>query len=91
MSNFVYPAYFETFRQPDSVQFDHMKQVTKPFQILKGGYQMIFKGGKFSQVYGSKTKEKRFAKEDRRGHRSETRRARKLVKANLSQIERHFS
>jgi hypothetical protein len=90
MSDFVYPAYFETFHRPHSVQFDQLKQVTKPFQILKGGYQIVFKGGKESQVYGSKAKEKRFEKEDRRGHRSETRKSRKLVKADMSEIVRHF-
>src|SRR5215813_3584550 len=46
MSDFVYPAYFEVFRKAKSVQFDQMKTVTKPFQILKGGYQIIFKNGK---------------------------------------------
>jgi len=73
MSDFVYPAYFETFRQPGSVQFDQMNQVQQPFQILSGGYQIVFKNGQFSQVYGSAEKEQRFAQEDRRGHRSETR------------------
>src|SRR3989441_4142579 len=34
MSDFVYPAYFEVFRKPNSVQFDHQKTVTRPFQIL---------------------------------------------------------
>ena len=46
MSDFVYPAYFEVFRKPKSVKFDHLNKVTKPFQILKGGYQIIFKNGK---------------------------------------------
>jgi len=90
MSNFVYPAYFETFRKPGSVQFDHLNQVTKAFQILKGGYQIIFKSGKFSQVFGSKAKEKAFGKEDRRGHRSEARKAGGLVKANKKELARHF-
>lgn len=71
MSNFVFPSYFENFRKTG--QFDQMKAVKKPFQILKGGYQSIFKNGKWSEVFGSKAKEKRFAKEDRRGHRSESR------------------
>lgn len=88
MSDFVYPAYFETFRKPQSVQFDQMKQITKPFQILKGGYQIVFKGGKYSQVFGSKAKEKRFREEDRRGHRSETRKSGKMVKANKREIAR---
>jgi len=90
MSDFVYPAYFETFRKPNSVQFDQMKQVTKPFQILKGGYQIIFKDGKYSQVYGSKAAEKRVTEEDRRGHRSLTIKSGKLVKTIKKEVDRYF-
>jgi hypothetical protein len=86
MSNFVYPSYFETFHKPNSVQFDHMKAVTRPFQILKGGYQVIFKNGKWSQVYGSKAKQQHFRKEDRRGHRSETRKSGTLRKTSRQEI-----
>jgi hypothetical protein len=73
MSDFVYPSYFEGFRKPRSTRFDHMRAITRPFQILAGGYQIIFQNGQWSNVFGSKSKAKRFAKEDRRGHRSETR------------------
>ena len=73
MSDFVYPAYFEAFRKPGSTRFDHMGRVDRPFQILSGGYQIIFKDGKWSQVFGSKAKARDFAREDRRGHRSEAR------------------
>jgi hypothetical protein len=73
MTDFVYPAYFEAFRKPGSARFDQMKKVSKPFQILAGGYQSVFKNGKWSQVFGSAAKKKRFAREDRRGHRSEQR------------------
>jgi hypothetical protein len=73
MSDFVYPAYFEAFHKPKSVKFDHLNKVKKPFEILSGGYQIIFENGKWKQIYGSQAKEKRFAREDRRGHRSETR------------------
>jgi hypothetical protein len=79
MSDFVYPAYFEDFHKPRSVKFDHKNKVTKPFQLLRGGYQTIFIDGQFTNVFGSKAKEKRFAKEDRRGHRSETRKRGKLL------------
>jgi len=89
MSNFVHPAYFEDFHKPSSVQFDHMKKVKKPFQILTGGYQIIFKGGKWTQIFGSESKKKRFAKEDRRGHRSELRKKRhKLKPATVKDIRR---
>src|SRR5438093_1041691 len=76
MSDFVYPSYFEEFHKPRSVRFDQMNKVTKPFQILAGGYQIIFKNGKWSQVFGSEAKKRTFAQEDRRGHRSEERKAR---------------
>jgi hypothetical protein len=73
MSDFVYPSYFETFHQPGSVKFDELDQVEKPFEILSGGYQLIFKNGKWSQVFGSIEKQRLFEKEDRRQHRSELR------------------
>ncbi len=73
MTDFVYPSYFESFRKPDSTQFDALKKVSRPFQILKGGYQIIFKDGQETQVFGSKAKAERFAREDRRGHRSQYR------------------
>ena len=84
MTDFVYPSYFEAFHKPGSVQFDRLRKVSKPFQILAGGYQIIFKNGKWTQVFGSAAKKKRFMKEDHRGHRSEQRKQRKLVRANPS-------
>jgi hypothetical protein len=74
MTDFVHPSYFEGFRKPGSTQFDYPNKIKKPFQLLPGGYQIVFKNGKESQVFGTKAKAKRFAKEDRRGHRSESRR-----------------
>ena len=73
MSDFVYPAYFEGFRKPNSVQFDYLKKVRRPFQILKGGYAIVSKSGKTTQIFGSAAKGKRFGKEDRRQHRSQFR------------------
>jgi hypothetical protein len=88
MSDFIYPSYFETFHKSGSVQFDHMDKVKKPFQILSGGYQIVFKSGKWSQVFGSVKKEKAFKKEDRRGHRSEMRKAKNLLPADTKNIKR---
>jgi hypothetical protein len=88
MSDFVYPAYFEVFRKANSVAFDHLKKVTKPFEILSGGYQIIFKNNKWSQVFANATKEKKFAKEDRRGHRSETRQFGKLLRTSLPEVKK---
>jgi hypothetical protein len=73
MTNFVYPSYFEVFRRPNSTQFDYMRKVSRPYQLLSGGYQIVFKNGKVVQIFGSKAKEKRFRQEDRRQHRSEYR------------------
>ena len=70
MSDFVYPAWFEDFRKPNSAQFDHLNKVKRPFQILAGGYMPIFRNGKWTQIYGSESKFARFQKEDRTGHRS---------------------
>ena len=88
MTDFVYPAHFEISHKAGSVQFDRLKKVNKPFQILSGGYQIIFKNGKWTQVFGSASKKKRFAKEDRRGHRSEERKQRKLIRADEKAIAR---
>ena len=70
------------------MQFDRLKKVSKPFQILSGGYQIIFKNGKWTQIYGSVSKKKSFAKEDRRGHRSEQRKQGKLRRADPKAIAR---
>lgn len=42
VSDFVFPAWFESFRQEGSTQFDQQKQIQKPFDLLKGGYIGVF-------------------------------------------------
>lgn len=88
MSDFVYPAYFEGFHKPKSVRFDSMGKVSRPFEILAGGYQIVMKNGKWTQVFGSPSKKRRFAWEDRRGHRSEARAAGRLRRADVQRIRR---
>lgn len=88
MSDFVYPAYFEAFRKAGSTHFDHLRKVRKPFQILAGGYQIICRNGKWTQVFGSPAKARRFAAEDRRGHRSEARRRKVARRQAADQRER---
>jgi hypothetical protein len=75
MSNFVHPSWFEPFKHPSGTKFDHLGLLTKPFSMTKGGYMIIKKKGKVTEVFASKAKEKRFAQEHRRGHRSEYRKA----------------
>jgi len=42
LSDFVYPAWFESFRTEGSTQFDRMHKIQKPFQLLAGGYIGVF-------------------------------------------------
>lgn len=88
MSDFVYPSYFEDFHKPGSVKFDELGKVRRPFQILKDGYQIIFKGGKWSQVFGSAAKKNTFALERRTGHRSEDRKLNSLARSVPALIAR---
>jgi len=88
MSDFVYPSYFEVFHQPGSVLFDQLGKVKKPFQILAGGYQIIFKNGKWSEIYGSRATKKRLQQEDRRGHRSQQRKRKTLKRTSLRVVTR---
>lgn len=64
MSDFVYPSWFEGFRKPKSTQFDHMNLITKPFQILPGGYMPVYKNGRWTQAFASKKDAKFFQKEE---------------------------
>ena len=78
MSDFVYPAWFDrTAAGHPNVRYDHVGAVTltRPFQVLPGGYVIQLVGGAVSEVFGSSAKATAFAAEDRRGHRSEYRRA----------------
>jgi len=42
VSDFVYPAWFESFRTEGSTQFDRMNQIKDPLQLLAGGYIGVF-------------------------------------------------
>ena len=72
MTDFVYPAYFEAFRKRNSVQFDHLNEVKRPFQILKDGYAPVKKAGKLILLSAPK-KRRELRKENRDLHRSEFR------------------
>jgi hypothetical protein len=78
MSDFVYPAFFEKFRLEHPIRlrtrYDYCNKITRPFQLLAGGYAEIRHGNKTFDKFGSRAKERRFQEEDRRYHRSEFRR-----------------
>ncbi len=42
VSDFVYPAWFESFRTKGSTQFDRMNQIQNALQLLTGGYIGVF-------------------------------------------------
>ncbi len=73
MSNFVYPSYFEVFRKPRSTRFDHMKKVRRPFEIVPGGYQIIFKDGNWTQIFATPEQAKRLGVTEDSDHRAECR------------------
>ena len=73
VSDFVHPAWFEPFKHPKGTKFDHLGLLKKPFSMTKGGYVIVKRRGKVHERFASKAKEKRFARENRRGHRSEYR------------------
>jgi hypothetical protein len=53
VSDFVYPAWFESFRKKGSTQFDYRNLIKSPFELLKGGYIGIFdvgSGGGWTQI-----------------------------------------
>jgi hypothetical protein len=73
MSNFLHPSWFEPFKHLPGTKFDHLGLLKKPFSMTKGGYVITKKNGKVTEQFGSKAKERRFAKENRYDHRSEYR------------------
>ena len=41
VSDFLYPAWFESFHVPRSQQFDQCGHIAEPFQVLAGGYVSV--------------------------------------------------
>jgi len=42
VSDFVFPAWFESFWPAGATQFDFQKKIDKPFDLLPGGYIGVF-------------------------------------------------
>jgi hypothetical protein len=58
MSDFLFPAWFESFRQPGSTQFDHGQHIREPFALLPGGYTLAFdvrSGSGWQQIFAAGT------------------------------------
>lgn len=71
VSNFQFASWWE-FKRPNG-KYDFLGECRKPFEILPGGYSLVMRGGEIYHKFGSADKQKMFAREDRRGHRSEFR------------------
>ena len=57
VTDFVYPAWFESFRKAGSTQFDRQGRINEPFQLLSGGYIGIFdcpSGNGWTQITGDR-------------------------------------
>jgi hypothetical protein len=74
VSDFVYPSFFESWHQPMSTRFDHLEKVSRPFQTLQNGYQVVSNGAVVREIFGSRPKEINFREVEIRSlHRSEYR------------------
>ncbi len=74
MSNFVYPLWFESWPlYSQQGQYDHLKNLSAPFTLSKGGYIPVFSNGHWTSIFGSVDKLRSYSTEDRRGHRTEFR------------------
>jgi hypothetical protein len=79
MSNFVHPSWFEPFNHPAGTKFDYLGKLTAPFSMTPGGYVIRKINGRVIEQFGSQDKAERFARENRRGHRSEHRKEEGLL------------
>ncbi len=61
VSDFVFPAFFESFRAPRSARFDFGGHVTAPFQILPGGYLSVLDLSRLSDGWQQLTADKKGA------------------------------
>jgi hypothetical protein len=52
ISNFVYPAYFQTNWPAGSRQFDQLKLITQPFEIRPGGYSDVLGANGWVTTWG---------------------------------------
>jgi hypothetical protein len=82
VSDFLYPSFFESWHKPRSTSFDHLGRVSRPFQTLQNGYQIVSNGKAVREVFGSRPKANHFHDvEVRTMHRSEYRKQMMLRRA----------
>lgn len=60
VSDFVYPAWFQSFRAAGATRFSHLGTVDRPFQLAPGGYVSVFQWGRWTQIFGSAEAQAKF-------------------------------
>jgi hypothetical protein len=81
VSDFVLPAWFESFRSKGSTQFDFGGHIDAPFKLLKGGYISVYevkRDGEWRQLDGDKQDKGPAPKGSRRARRAVPADARRL-------------
>src|SRR5262249_16767163 len=61
VSDFVYPTWFEPFWAAESKRFDYLSKISKPLQLLPGGYISVYDvlyGEGWTQLYGEEGTER---------------------------------
>ena len=53
VSNFVLPAWFDSYRQPRSARFDFCGNISEPYQVLPGGYVFYFHKATWASVFAN--------------------------------------
>src|SRR5262249_54758354 len=53
VSDFVLPAWFESFRKQRSAPFDYCGYISEPFQVLPGAYLFYYQNAAQSQLFAS--------------------------------------
>jgi hypothetical protein len=79
VSDFVYPAWFESFRAQGSTQFDRMNKIQSPLELLSGGYIGVFSVSDGSG-WQQQTAEKILVNARNRGHVGSRRERRSIAR-----------
>jgi hypothetical protein len=59
VSNFVTPEYFEAEHKRDSVRFDYLQVLDRPFEVADGGYLDVLVNSRWHTIWGQKANPKR--------------------------------
>ncbi len=85
VSNFVLPAWYESFRRTGSTKFDYMGLLSRPFSMTPGGFTTVRShAGQWQQVHGSHPKQEQMGGRDQREHRGDVRKNQQHASTRLA-------